>query len=198
MIVLTMIFAVILFSSFTDNNIKLSKIWESESVFMTPESVVFDSLRNCLYVSNFNDKGGFRKRADTISDECISKVDLDGNVIEMRWVDNLLGPCGITIFKDTLYAVERNCLTLINIDKHSIIKRISIDNSDFLNDLAIDKNGNIYVSDTGDNGIIYKITNCEVNVWLQDTLLHNTNGLYMDNDNLIIGNQGNATLLSVS
>lgn len=38
------------------------KEWETESVFLTPESIVLDSLNNCLYVSNFNDKGGFRKR----------------------------------------------------------------------------------------------------------------------------------------
>jgi len=173
-----------------------SKLWELDSVLMTPESVVFDSLRNCLYVSNFNDKGGFRKKTDTIFDECITKVDLEGNVTELKWVDNLIGPSGITIFKDTLYVIERGYLTKINIEKQSITKRIPITGVGFLNDIVIDKNGDIYISDSGE-GAIYKIVGDNSRLWLKDTILQNSNGLYIDNDKLIIGNQGNVNLIAI-
>jgi hypothetical protein len=182
--------------SFSQTNIRLSKLWEVDSVLMTPESVVFDSLRNCLYVSNFNDKGGFRNNTDTIFDECISRVDLQGNVTELRWVDNLIGPTGITIFKDTLYVVERGCLTKINIEKRSIIKRIPITGVGFLNDIVIDNNGDIYISNSGE-GAIYKVAGNKSRLWLKDTILQNCNGLYIDSGKLIIGNQGNVNLIAI-
>ena len=198
MITLLMIFVGVQFLSFNQADFRLSKLWESDSTFMTPESVVFDSLRNCLYVSNFNDKGGFRKRTDTIFDECISKVDLEGNIIELRWVDNLLGPTGIRIFRDTLYVVEREYLTKINIEKQSIIKRIPVTGAGFLNDVVINKNGDIYISDTRENGAIFRIRNNRSELWLHDTIMHNCNGLFIEGNKLIIGNQGSANLISIS
>ncbi len=183
--------------SFTGTEINITKLWETDSVFMTPESVVYDSIRNCLYVSNFNDKGGFRNSGDTIYDECISKVDVDGNIIELRWVDHLIGPTGVSIYNDTLYVIERGYLTKIDIDNQSVVERIPINNSGFVNDIAIDKKGDIYISDMGQSSI-HRITNKKCELWLTDTLLHNINGLYIDNNHLIIGNQGNSNLISVS
>jgi hypothetical protein len=183
--------------SFTGPDITLSKLWESDSILMTPESVVFDSLRNCLYVSNFNDKGGFREKTDTIFDECISKVDLEGNIIELRWIDNLIGPTGIAIYKDTLYVVERGYLTKIDIVKKAVIDRLKIEDTGFLNDIAIDRNGEIYISDSRDKKI-FKIKDNQYEIWLSDSILEMANGLYIDNNKLIIGNQSNANLFYVS
>jgi DNA-binding beta-propeller fold protein YncE len=182
--------------SFSQTNIRLSKLWEVDSVLMTPESVVFDSLRNCLYVSNFNDKGGFRSNTDTIFDECISRVDLEGNVTQLSWVDNLIGPAGIAIFEDTLYVIERGYLTKINIEKQSITERIPITGAGFLNDIAIDKNGDIYISNSGE-GAIYKVAGGKSRLWLKDAVLQNCNGLYIDNGKLIVGNQGNENLIAI-
>lgn len=178
------------FLSATEPNISLVKLWETNSLFMTPESVVFDSVRNCLYVSNFNDKGGFRENTDTIFDECISKVDLAGNIIALRWVDHLIGPTGITIFHDTLYVVERGFLTKIDINQQSILERIPIPDTEILNDVVVDKDGAVYISDTKANGAIYKVANGKSELWLTDSILQNSNGLYLDQHNLIIGNRG--------
>jgi DNA-binding beta-propeller fold protein YncE len=197
LIITTIIFSFLIQSlSFSQTNIRLSKLWELDSVLMTPESVVFDSLRNCLYVSNFNDKGGFRNSTDTIFDECISRIDPEGNVTELRWVDNLIGPTGIAIFEDTLYVIERGYLTKINIEKQSITERIPITGAGFLNDIVIDKNGDIYISDSGE-GAIYKVAGGKSRLWLKDAVLQNCNGLYIDNDKLIVGNQGNVNLIAI-
>ena len=37
----------------------LTPVWETEAVFKTPESVLYDAKRNVLYVSNYNVQGGF-------------------------------------------------------------------------------------------------------------------------------------------
>jgi DNA-binding beta-propeller fold protein YncE len=197
LVITIIIFSFLIHSlSFSQTNIRLSKLWEVDSVLMTPESVVFDSLRNCLYVSNFNDKGGFRSNTDTIFDECISRVDLEGNVTQLSWVDNLIGPAGIAIFEDTLYVIERGYLTKINIEKQSITERIPITGAGFLNDIAIDKNGDIYISNSGE-GAIYKVAGGKSRLWLKDAVLQNCNGLYIDNGKLIVGNQGNENLIAI-
>ncbi len=189
--------SVIQFSSCKRTGISLSELWESDTLFSMPESVVFDSVHNCLFVSNLNDKGGFRNDADTILDEYISKVDLEGNVIDLHWVGNLLGPTGLTIHNDILYVIERGNLVLINIEEGKIDKRIPIVNAGFLNDLVIDENGDVYISDS-DKGYIYRIRDNIVELWMNDILLEGVNGLYIVNSKIIAGTGSANNLISIS
>ncbi len=183
--------------SYTDTYCQVTKEWETESVFLAPESIVFDSIRNCLYVSNFNDERGFLKKADTLRNECISKLDMDGNVQEFRWIDFLHNPTGITIFNDKLYIVVREGLIIMDIETQEIEKRIPVIGASFLNDIAVDKDGTIYISDTF-KPCIHRIKNEKCEVWYSDSLMNSSNGLIIDNNNLLVGNRGAENLLSIS
>lgn len=198
-VISTIVLLAILFFSLSSSykSVELTKIWETDDVFLTPESVVYDSLRNCLYISNFNDKGGFRKSGDTLFDECISKLNLNGDIIEFKWVDSLIGPTGLTIFNDILYVIERGFLTKIDIDKQAIITRFEIKHSGFLNDIAIDKDGTVYISDSRNKKII-RVKDNYSEIWFNDSILEMPNGLYIDNNSLIIGNRGKENLFSLS
>ena len=183
---------------FSQNNISLAKLWELDQGISTPESVIFDNTRNCLYISNFNDKTGFRNRQDTLLDEYLSKVDLEGKLIEQKWVNGLLGPTGMMIHNDTLYVVERGYLSKIDIDKQTIVERLPISGTKFLNDIVIDKNGDIYISDTKKEGTIFKISKGKCEAWYSDSLIQNCNGLFLDDDQLIMGTRGRTSLVSIS
>jgi sugar lactone lactonase YvrE len=185
------------FTALSAQEVRLTPVWETDSLFGTPESAAYYSLHNCIYISNFNDQGGFRKKPDTIRNEFISKIDPDGNIIALHWVDSLLGPTGIAIFKDKLYIVERGYLTLINIDKHAIEKRIPIPGYGFPNDIAIGPEGTIYISDSERN-CIYRFTGNEIECWLRDSLFAGLNGLLVDGQRLIVGNSNENTLLTVN
>ncbi len=187
----------VLMFSYSNTFCQVTKEWETESVFLAPESVVYDSLNNCLYVSNFNDKGGFRKKDDNLYNECISKLSMNGDIEELRWIDGLLGPTGLAIYNNNLFIVERNALCIASINKAKIEKRIFIDEAGLPNDIAIDKNGIAYISDSNNN-CIYRIKNGSCEIWYSDSLLNTTNGLYLDNDILYAGNRGNANLISIS
>ena len=52
-----------------------------------------------LYVSNFNDEGGLIKKPNTLRNECISKLVPEGKLEELRWIDHLHNPTGMTIFE---------------------------------------------------------------------------------------------------
>ncbi|MBN2349099.1 MAG: hypothetical protein JXJ22_09695 [Bacteroidales bacterium] len=186
LILLIALFGILKLSFCTDPVKQITKVWETDSIFWTPESAVYDNESGFLYATNFNDRGGFRKKEDTLYNECITKMDLDGNVIEFKWVDSLIGPTGITIYKDKLYVVERGYLTQIDIKKAKIEKRFPIDYPGFPNDVTVDSEGNVYISDSG-NKTIYKLNNGKVELWLESEELRGINGILSDNDKLIVG-----------
>jgi DNA-binding beta-propeller fold protein YncE len=85
-----------------------------------------------------------------------------------------------------LYVSDITDLVEIDIANGKIIKRLNAPGSAFLNDVASDNQGNIYVSDTGTN-TIYKLDtnlkdNTSLQVWLQNPELNGPNGLHFDNN----------------
>ncbi|MEM6805396.1 MAG: hypothetical protein AAF696_28620 [Bacteroidota bacterium] len=176
---------------------QVKTIWETDSLFFAPECVVYDSVNKCIYVSNYNDKGGFRKKEDMLYDECISKIDMNGKLQEMKWIDNLMGPTGLAIYNQKLFIVERDGLSIVDIAQRKVQGKIIIEGAKFLNDIAIDKDGRAYISDT-DNNCIYKIEQGKSSIWFSGDILDRPNGLYIDNDKLLVGLSGKANLLSLS
>jgi DNA-binding beta-propeller fold protein YncE len=178
--------------------IKVNKLWETSNDLKNPESVAFSPKQNVLFVSNINgnptqkDQNGF-----------ISKVSpTNGSIIELNWVSGLNAPKGIAIPNNgnKLYVSDINDLVEIDIDSGKIIKRYNAPASAFLNDVASDNQGNIYVSDTITN-TIYKLDAKDIGVngtsslqaWLQSPQLNGPNGLHVDNtnDRLIVASLGN-------
>jgi DNA-binding beta-propeller fold protein YncE len=85
-----------------------------------------------------------------------------------------------------LYVSDITDLVEIDIANGKIIKRLNAPGSAFLNDVASNNQGNIYVSDTGTN-TIYKLDtnlkdNTSLQVRLQNPELNGPNGLHFDNN----------------
>ena len=161
----------------------LSKIWESEG-FMNPESVVYDKNNNVLYVSNVNgdanakDGNGF-----------ISRVTLDGKILDQKWITGLNGPKGLDISGDKLYAADIDTLVEIDIPSATITNRYRVADAKFLNDVAAGNDGEIYVSDMVMNRI-HVLKNGVFSIWLESPDLQNPNGLLVQGDTLIEGAWG--------
>jgi hypothetical protein len=180
---------------------KIEKVWETPAQFKTPESVIYEPNENVLVVSNIDgapdgkDKQGF-----------ISKVSpLNGSIIELNWVTGLDAPKGMTIINNTnntlLYVSDITDLVEVDINNGKIINRYNAPGSAFLNDVASDNQGHVYVSDTVTN-TIYRLdtknlgnsnnNNASLQVWLQTPELNGPNGLYVDdiNNKLIVVSVG--------
>lgn len=145
----------------------LEKIWESDSILKTPESVLFDARSKILYVSNI---GAFDKENSGF----ISKLDLNGNIVERNWVSDLTATKGMGLFDNRLYAAEMTTVAVIDVATGSIVERIPVEGAQMLNDITIDKNGIVYVSDTR-TGKVHKIENGEPSLYLEN--LKSPNGL---------------------
>lgn len=145
----------------------LEKLWATDTVLTKPESVLFDAISKSLFVSNIGDilKEGMGS---------ISKIGLDGKIIKRDWVKGLTAPKGLGLYKNKLYAAEQNTVAVIDVSTEAIVQRIPVEEAEFLNDIAIDEKGIVYVSDSRKNKV-HKIENGKASVYLEN--MNSVNGL---------------------
>lgn len=160
---------------------KLENQWKVNG-FENPESIVKD--KEILYVSNVNgiltDKDG---------NGYISKVSLDGKIIQQKWIIGLNAPKGLGIYGDTLYVADIDVVMAINIKtKEKILHKV--EGATFLNDITVDNQGNVYVSNTFGFSAIYRLSKGKVSLWMKDESLNLPNGLYVSGNDLYIANWG--------
>jgi DNA-binding beta-propeller fold protein YncE len=160
--------------------------WATEDL-MNPESVVYHPTSNSLYVSNVNgsptekDGNGF-----------ISRVSLDGELLELEWLAGLDAPKGLALYGNKLYVADIDTLIEIDIPNARIVQRYKVDDAKFLNDVTSAVDGSIYVSDMVMNRI-HRLRGSDFTIWLEDEGLLNPNGLLAEADYLTVGAWGKMT-----
>jgi len=122
---------------------KLVKQWETTPTLKTPESVRFDPIGRVLYVANIDGKEPWTKDGAG----SIGKVGLDGKVIAAEWVKGLEAPKGMALHQGMLYVADIDRMAVIDTAKGVIARMIPVPGSQRLNDVTVDKNGVVYVSD---------------------------------------------------
>jgi sugar lactone lactonase YvrE len=169
---------------------RLSEQWRTDSVLMTPESVMYDSIRNVLYVSDMNqepftkDNNGF-----------ITRMNTDGTITDLKWVEGLSSPKGMAIAGDTLYAADVDEIVLISIKVGKIIRKVPVPGAVMLNDISADGRGNLYLTDTKANKI-FLYSGGKLSEWLTEGL-NGPNGVLVSGDSVLIGSEGDNNLSSV-
>ncbi len=144
-----------------------------------PESAIYDKQTNSIYISNIN---GDPLKLD--NNGYISKISVDGKIIEKKWVSDLDAPKGLALYKNDLYVADVNKIWKISIKNKNRIK-YKINDAGFLNDIVSNKNGEIYASDMFKNRI-YRLKNNKISIWKQSKLLESPNGLLIEGNNLIV------------
>jgi len=158
---------------------KLVKKWETDSALKVPESVLYDAKDHLLYVSNIDGKDPGAK--DGIGS--VGKVGLDGKIIKVDWVTGLNSPKGLGMFGDMLYVADVDQVAVIDTKKAAIVQKIPVPGAVFLNDITVDKNGIVYVSDTRNNKV-YRIEKANVTTYLEN--MTGANGVLADGDDLYV------------
>jgi len=170
----------------------LSKMWETGKVFKIPESIAYDPEAGVLYVSNYDayESGTGSGR------QAVSRVSLEGEVLDLDWAPGLNNPTGLAVRGDRLFVVERGGLAEIDTGTGEIIARHPAAGQGFLNDAAVDTAGNIYVSDSR-AGVIYRLEEDGLRVWLEGEEIAQPNGLHVCGGRLLVGNNGDRSLKAV-
>jgi hypothetical protein len=168
----------------------ITEIWRTDTVLLTPESVIYDKARNVLYVSDLNQEP--RKKD---GNGFISKLSTEGKILDLHWVDGLSSPKGLAIVGDTLYSADVDELVLIDIAKGQIIRKVTIAGIKMINDITSGPDGNLYISDSDANKI-YMYRNGMLSEWMTEGL-DAPNGLLVAGDRLLIASMGSMDFSSI-
>ena len=155
---------------------KLVKLWETDTVLKTNESVLFDAEGQKLYVSNIEGKP-----LDKDGKGSISILNLDGSIAQLEWATGLNAPKGMGIFNGHLYVTDIDRIVAIDLATGEITKEYTPEKAEFLNDITVSENA-VYVSDMN-LGLIHKIENDELSTIAEGVT--GVNGLLIKGDHLL-------------
>lgn len=159
-------------------------LWETAGL-KTPESALPVPEEGFAYVSNVAGKP-----TDKDGNGFISKVSLaDGKVIALEWARGLDAPKGMALAGGKLYASDIDRLVEIDTKTGKTIASYEAPGATFLNDVAADRQGNVYVSDSNTSAI-WRLAGGKLEKWLEDPALKFPNGLHVAGDRLIIAAWG--------
>lgn len=125
-------------------------LWVEDVGFATPESVRHEPVSDVYLVSNINgvptekDGNGF-----------ISRLSPDGEVLELKWIDGeadgvvLNAPKGMAIQEGVLYVADIDCVRMFDLTSGAAAGEVCIPDATFLNDIAADDQGTVFVTDSG-------------------------------------------------
>lgn len=158
--------------------------WEQSQGINTPESSFFHKRSRTIFVSNIVGDG-----QEKDGEGHISRLDTKGNIISEKWVEGLNAPKGMRSFRGYLWVTDIDEVLVIRIRTAQIVKRIPIVGAVFLNDVAIARNGEVYVSDTF-GGKIHKIRHFTPEVFVEGDHLGLPNGLLVKRNKLFVASFG--------
>ncbi|WP_347330397.1 SMP-30/gluconolactonase/LRE family protein [Marinimicrobium locisalis] len=168
----------------------LERQWETEGL-RVPESVLYHEADGepYLLVSEIDGEGA---KADGKGG--IAKLSVSGEILDQDWVRGLNAPKGMAVFRDTLYVADLDEVVAISLKTGQVDARMPVEGAVFLNDVAVDRSGKVYVSDTR-TGKVHQIDReGEVTLFLEG--LEDPNGLYAEGKTLYVG--AGKTLLKVT
>ncbi|MFK7856396.1 MAG: hypothetical protein AB8B79_19930 [Granulosicoccus sp.] len=157
-------------------------LWRVEG-FSQPESALFDKQRDRIIVSNID---GHPAEAD--GQGFLSLLSMQGEVIEHDWVTGLNAPKGMAILGDELLVTDLTELLVIDLDSAAIKTKIKVTGSLFLNDVTASAQV-AWITDLLGNAL-YQYSQGEVTLWLKDEDLAHPNGVFLDDQRLIVGSWG--------
>ena len=166
----------------------VQKLWATDTILKVPESVLLDDKENCLWVSNIDGAANGKDGKGSIS-----KLSKTGTPINLDWITGLNAPKGMAKYKQELYVADLTELVVIDIKKGVIKNKIKVEGSVFLNDVTVNKNGAVFVSDSR-TGKVHRYENNMVTIEVEN--LQGPNGLLSIDDQLLILDRG--SLLSLT
>lgn len=162
---------------------KLVKKWETPRELKVPESVCYDAGRQVIYVSSVTGSP-----TDKDGTGFLSKLSPEGKIEVLEWVTGLNAPKGMGVYGNYLYVSDITRVVKIEIASGKIVETVEIPGSNFLNDITVDDQGNVYVSDSNGNAI-YVIRNGKYELLIKSTQINGVNGLFYKDGSLLAGIQ---------
>ncbi|OYX22294.1 MAG: hypothetical protein B7Z06_11895 [Flavobacteriales bacterium 32-35-8] len=179
------------YSQTTKTEITLTKLWETDTILKTAEAVRYYPEKEMIFVSNIGGVPPNKKDGDGY----ISLLSKDGKIIKKDWVTGINAPKGLNFFNGKLFVGDIDTVVEINIETGEIEKTHIVTDAVFINDLDIDTNGDIYVTDSQDEKI-FRIVNGESSLWL-DAKGFYPNGILVEENRILILSSSKGELIAI-
>lgn len=159
--------------------------WDLKDKLKNPESAFYEAKSNTLYVSNVEGEGGKKDGKGEIL-----KITLKGGKPKVSVLTKGLdAPKGLRFDGKTLWVSDIDRLVAINPKSGAVTKKIPIADAKFLNDVAVAKDGAVFVSDTIGSRI-YRVKDGKSEVWAEGPQLEFPNGLFVSEEKLVVASWG--------
>ena len=158
-------------------------VWKIEGLD-GPESALYDSKRNVIYVSNVNGSP-----TEKNGQGYIAKLSPEGSLVEKTWVDGLDAPKGMALVGSTLYVSDIDRLVAIDVEAGKVSASYPVAEAKFLNDVAAAPDGRVFVSDMFTD-TIHMLAGEKLEIFVQDEELTAPNGLLVEGDKLVVATWG--------
>jgi len=146
-----------------NNEHKLTKIWQTDSVVAVPESVLIDFKEKTLYISEI----GPGNTSAFDHNGAVGKIGMDGKIINLNWVTGLHSPKGLGRMGNELYVADLTELVVIDIKNAKIIKKYPVEGAGMLNDVTVSDKGVVYFSDSRTKKI-HQIRNKQLSTFMEN------------------------------
>lgn len=151
--------------------------------FDMPESAIFDATRDRIIVSVIHGHPG---EAD--GNGHLALLSPDGEISDPSWITGLDAPKGMAIVGETLLVADLTRLHEIDLATGTLLRSLDVKGAVFLNDITSDGE-QAYISDFMGNRIWYYQAG-DMTIWLEDEALAQPNGLFLDEERLVVGSWG--------
>lgn len=162
--------------------VTLQLLWQTDSVWKVPESVLYHAKQKRLYVSNIDGAPNGKDGKGSIG-----YMKTNGKGIVVEWITGLHAPKGMALHKHLLYVADLDAVAVIDVKQQKIITRLPIEGATFLNDISADPEGNLYVSDS-DQKRVHKIAGQSVTIFADG--FTRPNGVLWQPDGLFVLDAG--------
>lgn len=172
--------------------LSLTKLWETDTVLHTPESVLYDKAQKILYISNIGGVPPVKKDGDGF----ISKVSTDGKIITLKWATGFDAPKGLGLAGTTLYVTDIDRIKAIDTKTGKTIETWRVPGSTFLNDVAITHDSTVYFTDS-DTKTIHKLRKGRLSQLNINNSIAGLNGIYFHKDTLYLAGYSSGHVYAV-
>lgn len=147
---------------------QLELLWQTDG-FRVPESVLVHQQQQdkFLFVSEIDGAGS---AAD--GEGGIALLNTDGSLRTHNWLRGLHAPKGLAQFNGNLYVADLTELVIVDIATATVTAKIPVPDAVFLNDVTVDDNGVVYISDTRKN-VVYRYKDGVISIWLENIVAAN-------------------------
>lgn len=165
----------------------LEQDWVSAG-FSSPEGVATDG--EILFISNVGGEGDAKD-----GEGWISRLAMDGTVLDEKWVEGLNAPKGLGLRDGKLFVSDYDAYHVIDVATASIENTYPVEGAGFLNDITVWRN-DVFLSDSG-SARVFQIDENGYKEWLADDRLRGVNGLTPDGDRLLIATMSSGSLFEI-